>query len=264
MAFAARPPTAAITLPLAPTLSPLLAASDDPADIRAALARVSSLRFRHLQLSATQAGLRPRDLDRSARRDLLATLRRHELELSGLDCWIPASHFNDPNHQNRAVDAVRAAIELAADLGRVPISVALPADIADQPLPTWRSDLAAHAGRFGIAVADHAVPPSARDGGGGAAEIGIDPAALLSHSLDPAAMVHQNANRLAAARLSDLDQTGLRCPLGANADGRLDVLAYRVALTLAEFNRPVILDARQWIDPWKGLAISQERWTSIA
>ena len=38
-----------------------------------------------VQLSAAQAGLRPRELDRSARRDLLATLRRRELAVAGID-----------------------------------------------------------------------------------------------------------------------------------------------------------------------------------
>ena len=248
------------SLSLAPTLSPLLAATDDASDIRGGLTRLSSLGFRHVQLSATQSGLRPRDLDRSARRDLLATLRRHELDLSGLDCWIPASHFTDLSHQDRAIDAVRASIELAADLGRVPISLALPTEATDEPPSTWRTDLISHAGRLGVSLADHAVPPSKRE----SAEIGIDPAALLSHSLDPATTVHQSARRLAAARLSDLDQTGLRCPLGANSDGRLDVLAYRVALTLAEFPRPVVMDARLWVDPWQGLTLSQARWKAMA
>ena len=74
-------------LPLAPTLAPL---GEQP---RAALARLSKLGFRHVQLDATQPGLRPRELDRSARRHLAATLRRPEDSPIGVDLWVPASHF---------------------------------------------------------------------------------------------------------------------------------------------------------------------------
>jgi len=245
-------------LALAPTLSPLLKQGQDADEMRRALPQLSLLGFRHVQLSATQPGLRPRDLDRSARRDLLASLRRHELRLNGLDCWIPASHFVDFNQQDRAIDSLKSVVELASDLGRVPVSVAWPTHVPDQSTPSWRLDLISHADRFGVALADHAVPPAPRDQGG----VGIDPASLLSHSLDPVASVREHGSQLSAVRLSDLDQTGLRCPLGSTADGRLDVEAFRAALLAAEFRGVITLDARQWNDPWRGITTSQTRWAA--
>ncbi len=230
-------------------------------DIRAALDRLSAAGFRFVQLSATQAGLRPRELDQSARRDLLATLRRRELTLAGLDVWIPPAHFSDPLHCDRAVAAVNLAIELAADLGRCPISFSLPnregGAAPESPLPAVIQSIAAHAQRFGVELADHAFPVNQNESGVG---LGIDPAAWLSHGADPASVA--NLGNILSARLCDLLTSGMRGPIGGR-DGRLDTLAYKVALSIGGYARSVVLDARQWIDPWKGISQSQTEWASV-
>ena len=99
-------------LPLAPTLAPL---GDRP---RVALDRFAAMGFRHVQLSAMQPGLRPRDLDRSGRRDLGVRLGRLGMTAAGVDLWIPQTHFVDPYQVDRAVAAVLGAIELAGALDR--------------------------------------------------------------------------------------------------------------------------------------------------
>ncbi len=144
-------------LPLAPTLGPL---GDQP---RAALDRLAAMGFRYVQLSATQSGLRPRDLDRSARRDLLVRLRRLEMQVSGLDLWIPPAHFLDPALVDRAVDAVRAALELAGDLQRCPISLELPRPLDDESLGPVIETIAELALRVGVELADHAAPDATAD-----------------------------------------------------------------------------------------------------
>ncbi len=234
-------------LPLAPTLAAL---GDQP---KAALDRLSQARFRFVQLSATQPGLRPRDLDRSARRDLSASLRRFELRLAGLDLWIPPEHFNDPAFVDRAMSAVTATLELAADLGRCPVSLALPSESPDEEVV---ESLGQQSARFGVPIADHNTTPIEDESIG----VGLDPAAWLSRESDPAKGVTQHASRLVSARLSDLLDTGLRGPIG-QGQGRLDVLAYRVALTSSGYEQPVVADARQWADPWSGLAETAEAWT---
>src|SRR5688572_964638 len=100
-------------LPLAPTLAPLL---DGDTPFRVAFDRLRSMEFRSVQLSATHPGLRPRELDKSARRDLLATLRRNELEPSGIHLWIPSADFDDPKKADRALSAALNTIELAVDM----------------------------------------------------------------------------------------------------------------------------------------------------
>jgi sugar phosphate isomerase/epimerase len=241
--------------PLAPTLAAL---GDDP---RRAIDHLHELGFRHVQLSAAQPGLRPREMDRSARRDLLAMMRRREIEPAGIDLWIPPEHFEDATHVDRAVSAVVSAIEMAADLGRVPVSITLPArgeDASGVKEATGSVIAAAH--RFGVPIADHAVPIAAREDDEFFG-IGIDPAAWLASGTNPADVVSANAESLVAARLCDLSTAGMRVPIGdSGGGGRLDVEAYKVALSVAGYERPVVVDARQWLDAWRGVEQTRAAW----
>jgi sugar phosphate isomerase/epimerase len=219
------------------------------------------LGFSSVQLSATQSGLRPRDLDQSARRDLLATLRRLELELAGVDLWIPPAHFLEAVHIDRAVGAMLSAIEFAADLGRVPVSVALPHEINDEILEAISE--AAH--RHGAPIADHAIPTADSQRPQADSEllsVGIDPASWLAAGLDPSEGVVRAGDALQSARLCDLSSTGLRAPVG-ESDGRLDVHAYRASLSVAGYRRPIVVDARQWADPWRGVERTAEMWNGM-
>jgi sugar phosphate isomerase/epimerase len=242
-------------LELAATIAPL------PASPRQTFDRLREMGFRHVQLSAAQPGLRPRDLDRSARRDLLATLRRRELNLSGIDAWISPGEFLDPAKVDRAVAAVIEAIELAADLGRCPVSLTLPARERDSDedgpaLAAVTAALVEAAQVRDVLLADHVIPVVDREYIG----VGIDPAAWLARDEDPAAAVSRHADRLVSLRLCDLLTSGLRGPIGDAQEGRLDVLAYKVAAGLAPAGRPVVVDARQWTDPWAGLRQTHEAW----
>ncbi len=141
------------SLLLAPTLASL---GGDP---RQVMSRLKTEGFRAVQISATVSGLRPRDLDQSARRDVLATLNRNELSLSGIDLWIPVENFLDPTNIDRALGATREAIELASDLGRCPISMNLPRheesdETSDSPAELLEA-IAGYSVHFGVEVADH-------------------------------------------------------------------------------------------------------------
>lgn len=230
-------------LPPAPTLAPLVAGGDP----RAALQRISDSGFRHVQLSAALPGMRPRDLDRSARRDLLARLRRIELTVSGLDLWIPEEHYTAPEHADRAAAAIMDAIELAADLGRVPLSVRLPDGVDDHVAREWRG----RAETCGVSIADHSPTPHAL------LSSGVDPALLLAAGLSPASHT-SNAPNLAAARFSDYRDESRVAP-GA---GRLDVLAYQVALVSRGFDAPVALDLRRVATPATALETGRNAWAA--
>ncbi|MCZ6445666.1 MAG: hypothetical protein O6758_05720 [Planctomycetota bacterium] len=239
-------------LPLAPTLAPL---GDRP---RAALDRLAAMGFRHVQLSAMQPGLRPRDLDRSGRRDLGVCLGRLELTAAGVDLWIPQTHFVEPDHVDRAVAAVLSAIELAGDLDRCPLSFALPDENEQGMVGPIVEAITDYAVRHGVQLADHAVPPVSRDYIG----VGIDPPSWLGLGEDPAAAASTNATRLVSARLCDLLTCGMRGPIGETHGGRLDVLAYKVAIATSGYSRPVVVDARQWSDPWLGLEQTTHAWAA--
>lgn len=228
-------------LPPAPTLAPLVG-NGDP---RHALAEIAQAGFRFVQLSAALPGMKPRDLDRSARRDVLARLRRIELVPAGIDLWVPPEHYADPEQADRAAGAVIDAIELAADLGRIPLSVRLPEGLDESLVQTWR----ARAETCGLAIADHSPTPHALLGAG------IDPAVLLAAGKDPALCVCA-AKSLTAARFSDFRDESRTTP----GTGRLDVLAYQVALVSRGFDSPLALDLRRVAEPRSALEVARRAW----
>lgn len=215
---------------------------------------VASRGFRHIQLSAALPTMKPRDLDRSARRDLLARLRRNGLTPSGLDLWIPEEHFTDDQHMDRAAAAVGEAIGLAADLARIPVSVRFPAEIDEELLAAMRQ----RSDTCGVTIADHARSPANGCGRG------IDPASLLLEppSVDPVletAKAMTGTSFLASARLSDAGREGRVEP----GTGRLDLMAYQVALVTGSFTHPVILDLRHISDPADAMMRAASRWNPV-
>ena len=233
-------------LTLAPTLGPLVHAAGKPP--KQILALIAEQGFGSVQLDATLSGLRPRELDSTARRDLVATATRSGLALSGIDFFIPAEHYTDSQYTDRAAQAAAAACSLAGDLGRIPLSLNLPVAKADASLVQSiieQADadgvmLAIHdeANRDGLQtwLSDHAPPHVG---------VGLDPAALLIRDGDPSAAAQALSNYLRVARLSDASKgqaDGGRQVVGA---GGLDVMPYRVSIDLAPKRLgPVVLDLR--------------------
>jgi sugar phosphate isomerase/epimerase len=237
--------------PIAVTLAPMGAPE-------AALERIAATSIRHVQLSATQAGMRPRDLDAAARRGLREKLKRLELTVSGIDLWIPVEHFTATEHVDRALGAVRQALELAAELGRVPVSVSLPrpSESAGSADVEVIAEVASMSDRLGPTVADHARPIVRHE----VLCAGLDPALYLSYQEDPIRVAATNASRLAVARINDLLRSGMRGPIGEPQEARLDYVPYAMTLAAIGYQRPVIIDTRQWVDPWGGLDRTLRRW----
>lgn len=261
-------------MPLAVTIGSLNA----PPRVAMDRLTASETGVRLVQWSANSPGMRPRDLGGSARRDLLATLRRNAMELAGIDLWIPMAHFDDPVKSARALDALLAAIEMAEDLNRVMISTALPTaethdQNEDEPTIALRRHIletvSSEAERRGVTIADHTADRQSTPAGDETVSAmigpGIDPAAIISAGLDPAEVVISigTGGRLKSVRISDLTTAGTRGPLG-QPNGQLDVFAYRMALAGAEYDRPVVIDTRQWQVPWEGIAATVEAWERAA
>lgn len=97
--------------------------------LHAAASTLLPARGKHLTLDATAPGFRPRQLDHSARRDLASAIRRAELSLAGVDCFVPTEHLEDAATRDRAASAILAAVELAGQIGsprtafRAPVGV---------------------------------------------------------------------------------------------------------------------------------------------
>lgn len=239
-------------------------ASDNP--VRGLIDLAATRGFRAVQLSAASAGMRPRELDRSGRRDLVAALRRRGLALSGLDLWIPREHLLESATSDRALEAIGEAVDLASELAGlcglvaragtvIALSVALPAELGVGA----RAELERRAEVAGVALADHT--PGADAGGPTPPlprHVGVDPAALLGLKRDPGAEVSRLGKRLAAARLSDLSDLGMRVAPGERG-GRLDLLSYGVALATASYSSPVPIDLRGVADQPAALAACVRR-----
>lgn len=229
------------------------------------LQAIARLGYRGVQWPATVAGLRPRDLDSSARRGVRAELARAELACAGVDVWIPPGHFLDPSTVDRAIAALEASIGLAADLASGPrrpvVCTLLPspaerleAAAAGRELDDAVAGLAALCEREGIAMADHAVTPSAP------LARGLDPVLAFAASRDPIALALAGGEPLRSVRVADLLRSGQRGPVGEPGESRLDVVGLRAALDVVGFADMPVADARQWHDPLGGLRATIERW----
>ena len=194
-----------------------------------------------LHLDATLPGIRPRELDRSARRDLLAIVKRHNVSLTGCDLFIPPTHFTSPQHQQRAADAVRQAIAFAAELrslgalaAMVCIETVAPAEkqpgaaLDATPLLT---ELVTHARDHGVTLCDCTsdTSPLAR---------GLDIAAILARNEDPAAAIL--THKPACLRLADWNGRA-RVPFG---EGRADATAISATASVAAPTALGIFDFR--------------------
>lgn len=265
-------------LRVAVTIAPL-------GELRPALEWVASIGARGVQMNAVQLNALGREhggtLDNSARRDLRATLRRFELECSGLDAWIPPSDWLQAATVDRVVAAMQGVVLLAADLDRAPVTLSLPAAVDDATQEARRRDaiaaVASSAELHGVALANAASATNTSSARGaviatsGATATGssmftasgigvcIDPPAVLATGGSVSHAVAAAAGRVVAARLCDLLRTGLRGPVG-QADGQLDLLEYRIALEMAGFTGLPVIDARQWHEPRLGIEQSMTAW----
>lgn len=242
-----------LTPPLSIALCGLLPSAPSGPGPREQIPWARTAGFDAVHLNVAAPGVRPRELDRSARRDLAAIIRREGLALSGADLWLPPEHLLTPAHADRALAALTNAIDLIAELStlvrgigargtRPVLSTLLPPELSADALDI----LASAAEHAGIRIADHALPPREPNPRiEPALGIGIDPAAALAAGHDPAALVSRLADRLASARLSDISRTlgGGRVTPGSK-DGKLDLLAYAVALTTTQFETFLCVDTR--------------------
>ncbi|GDY04785.1 hypothetical protein LBMAG50_09260 [Phycisphaerae bacterium] len=202
-----------------------------------------------VQFDASQPGLRPRELDIGARRDVAATLRRQELVASGIDCFIPIERFEQLDAVERAMTALFESIAFAEFLGRVPVSVFMPTDAA------LVTTICQEATRRGVLLADFTRPV-----GCSACGIGIDPSTIVMERKNPAQEISAAGTRLVAARVNDIDQVGQRGPIGT---GRVDAMSYRVALEVCGFQHLPVIDCRSWRQPVEESAQCVKRWNEL-
>jgi hypothetical protein len=222
---------------------------------RERLEAARSIAARAVTPDATQPGLRPRELARSDRRGLAATLRRLELRLAGLDLPIPPEHFASPKTQDRALAAATAAMEFLAEA-----SALVKTDpILSIPYPEANSEVARE---------------SAETLGRAALDLGVTLAATASAQLPPgwsrcvdlARAIDAGASPLKAVstaidlvmiRLTDADASGRR----ALGEGRLDLPQLAAVVATSAPEATLVLDPLGLPDPLASARTGLAAWT---
>ncbi|MBL8764329.1 MAG: hypothetical protein JNM07_08680 [Phycisphaerae bacterium] len=240
--------------------------------MREGIAWAARVGFRAVQLDAAAAGGRPRELDRSARRDLAALLRRRELVLSGLDLMIPPEHFVSPAHADRAASALLAALELASELAALnnqdPTTVHVATVFPRQGADALRRLCADRSDVLGSAVADFAWPVWVADSDAASSDrgrigvgVGIDVAAVMGAGESPAKAIARHGPAVLGVRVSELIPSA-KPNAARHTGGRLDAVALVAALGVVGYRGCVVLStggaaepepaAREALGSWPG------------
>lgn len=236
--------------PLACTLRGLAAHALAPADsARGLLGWLARAGAKAAALDATHPELRPRSLDRSARRDLAATLRRAQLALAGIDIFVPAAHLAEPATADRALAAILRAIELAGELrdtgaSHVPV-VAF--DLPDEPVPGAVASIASAAERAGVV----AVTLTGKH-------------TPLRKALDLDALADTGASSAAVVgALTGPDLAQVRWG-GPRPERRIDLLSVHAALAVRTPPVGVVVDLSRAADPAQALPAALAAWSKAA
>lgn len=210
-------------------------------DARSALAWACAAGVQAVQIDATMPGLRPRELDTSARRDIRALARRQGVAISGVDLFIPPTHFIEAANIDRAMHAAHAAMELARDLAEDASAAVVATELPEKLAEGTLADLRSCSQQVGASLADCAWPPRSMPASAHAdVRVGIDPAALFATGQDLLASIAKLASAPVHARLSDLSASG-RVEAGK---GRLDIMPYHVTLSTKGYMAPLVIDLR--------------------
>lgn len=242
-----------------------LAGLDSAASLRERLEWAASLGFRGVGINAAEAGARPRELGRSARRDLASVLRRHELLVAGVDLWIPPAHYLDAARADRAMSATIEAIDFTAELaslagGYAALSLTLPQ--REDGSASLIRGLEERCLGAGVRIADctRPVAPAAGADHDSPIGVGFDPAsAMEAEAVTPEDALIRLGSRVVGVRLTDL------APRGggrvAPGEGRLDLPAFLAALsTLPNAAAvPIILDLEGVRDQSEAARLTLER-----
>lgn len=220
------------------------------------------LGFRAVTLSAAQTGTRPRELDRSERRGLMAELKRLELHCDSIDLFIPPEHFTSSDTMDRAIHAVQDALDLGSDLGANVLFLRLPHESLENPPLESTQALMDLANSSRVRLADIGLggrPLTALEEGAPISiGIGIDTASWLADGRDPLEGLILHGGLVGGVRLVGLDETGSRVSPCLSA--RIDIHAWRQAFDINAHGASLVIDARGWREPIEGVAQALQAW----
>lgn len=171
----------------------------------AALDWMSERGFAEVVLDATAADARPRNLDRAARRELAAGLKRRGQGAVGLDLLIPAEHFESGATADRAVGACVDSIGLAAELRAFGAAIVEPVvciSMGAEPVGGVLESIESAGERDGVRVAMLGGPDDAR-------LLAVELGPWARSGVDAATRLVEVGSRLGAVRVDRFDRRTL-------------------------------------------------------
>ncbi len=230
--------------PLACSMRGLAAHAHAPArSAKGLLDWITSAGGRAVVLDATHPELRPRDLGRSARRDLASAIRRSELEWNGVDVFVPTAHLASTEHSDRALAAIVDAIELAGELATLNVGerAVVSFDLPDDPVEGVVREIAGAADRTGVVAA------SLKDGHAG-----------LSRAVDLDALSDAGVDAVGAVTGSTTAQVRWG---GPRVERRVDLLAVTGAMAIRTEPCSAVLDLTRSVEPARTLGAALAAWS---
>lgn len=203
----------------------------------------SSSGARAVVLDATHPELRPRDLGRSARRDLASAIRRSELEWKGIDVFVPTAHLASREHSDRALSAVIGAIEMAGELATLNIGehAVVSFDLPDEPVEGVVREIASAAERTGVLAA------CLKDGHAG-----------LCRAVDLDAMAEAGVDAVGAVTSATTAQVRWG---GPRVERRVDLLAVTGAIAIRAEPCSAVLDLSKSMEPAQAIGAAIAAWS---
>ncbi len=193
---------------------------------------------------------------------MIAELKRLELHCDSIDLFIPPEHFTTADTMDRAIHAVRDALDLGSDLGAGVLFLRLPPEAFDAPPSEATQALIEYANSSRVRLADVGLRGRAlqalEKGAPISIGIGIDTASWLADGRDPLEGLILHGGLVAGVRMVGLDETGSRVPPTSHA--RIDVDAWRQAFEINAHGVSSVIDARGWREPVDGVAQALHAW----
>lgn len=198
---------------------------------------------RAVVLDATHPELRPRDLGRSARRDLASAIRRSELAWKGIDVFVPTAHLASCEHSDRALSAVIGAIELAGELAAFNIGehAVVTFDLPDEPVDGVVREIVSAAERAGVLAA------CLRDGHAG-----------LRRAVDLDALAEAGVDAVGAVTSATTAQVRWG---GPRVERRVDLLAVTGAMAIRTEPCSAVLDLSKSMEPARTIDAAIVAWS---
>ncbi|MCO6438233.1 MAG: sugar phosphate isomerase/epimerase [Phycisphaerae bacterium] len=237
--------------------------------LKTAMAAASELDLRSVEFATVRGELAPRNLSSSGRRHLAKLARDVGLSIEALTADLPGLRFHDPETVDERITRTCEVIELAAEM-RVPVVTAVVGSLGKGESPGAEAMVLQALQQVG-GVADargvtFAIRP-ARDGadevatllkrlGCPSVRVGLDPAALVMHGMNPLKIIEWAARDIALLHARDatagrVDRPGHESPLG---EGEVDLAGVMACLAAADYGGPMIIRRTQSANPRNDIA----------